>query len=79
MKPYIPKQPQQVRERVEAKLDSRLARKLQQYCEYLESDRDYVLSQVLELAFRKDQAFNKWLATRTDGANGATAATPGKV
>ncbi len=62
MKPYIPKQPKHQRERVEAKLDERLVRKLEKYCEYLDSDRDYVLSQALEIAFKKDKAFGEWLA-----------------
>ena len=62
MKPYIPKQPKHQRERVEAKLDERLVRKLEKYCKYLDSDRDYVLSQALEIAFKKDKAFGEWLA-----------------
>ena len=61
MKTYIPKQPKHQRERVEAKLDERLVRKLEKYCEYLDSDRDYVLSQALEIAFKKDKAFTEWL------------------
>jgi len=68
MKTYIPKQPKHTRERIEAKLDARLARQLEHYCEYLESDRDYVLSQVLELIFKKDKGFAEWLASK----NGAT-------
>ena len=47
MKSYIAKQPKQVRERIEAKLDQKLVEKLERYCQYLESDRDYVISQVL--------------------------------
>jgi hypothetical protein len=62
MKSYIPKQPKQTRERVEAKLDAQLVRKLEDYCQYLDSDRDYVLSQALEIAFRKDKGFSNWLA-----------------
>ena len=31
MKPYIPKQPKQTRERIEAKLDERLMRRLERY------------------------------------------------
>jgi len=61
MKSYIPKQPKQTKERLETKLDQKLLQKLESYCEYLESDRDYVLSQVLEVAFRKDKGFAEWL------------------
>ncbi len=64
MKSYIPKQPKHTRERIEAKLDVRLVRLLERYCQYLESDRDYVLSQVLEIAFRKDKGFTQWLAAQ---------------
>ena len=71
MKPYIRKQPKQTRERIEAKLDASLVRKFERYCQYLDSDRDYVLTQLLEMAFRKDKGFTLWLAS-----NGAP--SPGK-
>lgn len=64
MKAYMLKQPKQTRERLEAKLDTRLMRKLEQYCQYLDSDRDYVISQALEIAFHKDKGFDQWLAER---------------
>ena len=64
MKSYIPKQPKHTRERIEAKLDARLVRQLERYCEYLDSDRDYVLSQVLELVFHKDKGFGEWLTAK---------------
>ena len=62
MNGYIPKQPKQIKERIEAKLDARLIRKLESYCEYLESDRDYIIGQALEIAFRKDKGFGEWLS-----------------
>ena len=68
MKPYIARQPKQVRERIEAKLDTALVRKLERYCEYLESDRDYVVSQALQIAFRKDKGFATWLASKGPSA-----------
>jgi hypothetical protein len=64
MKPYITKQPKQIRERVEAKLDQSLVRTLEQYCQYLDSDRDYVISQALAIAFKKDIEFAAWIAAR---------------
>ena len=63
MKPYIPKQPKRTRERIEAKLEAPLVRKFERYCQYLDSDRDYVLAQLLEIAFRKDKGFATWLAS----------------
>jgi len=76
MKPYIPKQPRQTRERIEAKLDAQLARKLESYCEYLESDRDYVVTQALELVFRKDKGFVEWLGSRARLARTGPAPKP---
>jgi hypothetical protein len=55
------KQMKPIRERVEAKLDRELITQLERYCEYLESDRDYVIAQALAIAFRKDKAFRAWL------------------
>ena len=78
MKTFIPKQPKQVRERIEAKLDERLVQRLEQYCRYLESDRDYVLTQALELIFRKDKGFTEWLSRQGAMAPAETApAIPG--
>jgi len=61
MAPYMSKQMKPIRERVEAKLDRELITQLERYCEYLESDRDYVIAQALAIAFRKDKAFRAWL------------------
>jgi hypothetical protein len=62
MKTYIPKQTKLTKERLEAKLEAGLLQKLERYCQYLDSDRDYVLSQVLQMTFRKDKGFAQWLA-----------------
>jgi hypothetical protein len=61
MAPYINKQIKPIRERVETKLDRELINELERYCEYLESDRDYVIAQALAVAFRKDKGFREWL------------------
>jgi hypothetical protein len=63
MSSYIPKQIKRIRERVEVKLDRELIVELEQYCKYLESDRDYVIAQVLTLAFKKDKGFGGWQRT----------------
>jgi hypothetical protein len=63
MSTYIPKQVKPVRERIEAKLERELVLELEQYCEYLESDRDYVVAQALSVVFRKDKDFAAWKAT----------------
>jgi hypothetical protein len=64
MTTYIPKQPKQIRERIEAKLERALVVKLERYCEYLDSDRDYVIAQALAIAFKRDKAFGEWLESR---------------
>jgi len=61
MSSYIPKQIKRTRERVEAKLDRELVEQLEAYCTYLDSDRDYVIGQALEIAFKKDRGFmDQW-------------------
>ena len=64
---YMPKQVKPDRERVEVKLERELIRRLELYCQYLESDRDYVISQALEIAFQKDKAFAEWLRSHAGG------------
>ena len=63
MPSYIPKQIKPVRERIEAKLEQELVLELEQYCQYLESDRDYVVAQALSVIFRKDKGFLTWKQT----------------
>ena len=69
MNSYIPKQIKQPKERVEAKLTQELIARLELYCEYLESDRDYVIASALEIAFKKDKAFTRWLAERSSNSS----------
>jgi hypothetical protein len=64
MTSYIPKQPKHPKDRIEAKLDLGLIQKLERYCAYLDSDRDYVISQALEIAFKKDKGFGEWLTSQ---------------
>jgi hypothetical protein len=68
MSTYIPKQVKRTRERVEAKLDRELVEQLEAYCAYLESDRDYVIGQALEIAFKKDRGFMEQWRTRAGSA-----------
>jgi hypothetical protein len=68
MKSYIQRQTRLVRERVEAKLEQSLIRKLEQYCLYLDSDRDYVISQALVIAFERDRGFDEWLRSQAQSS-----------
>jgi hypothetical protein len=61
MKFKIPKQEKPTRERVDIKLERSLLEKLDYYCRYMESDRDYVIGTVLQIVFKKDKGFAEWL------------------
>lgn len=67
---YIPKQEKVTKERLELKLEIGLIKKLESYCEFLESDRDYVVAKVLEVAFRKDRAFRSWTQSKNEDVRG---------
>jgi len=64
MKSYIPKQAKQTRERLEVKLERSLLQKLERYCQYLDSDREYVLACILQVVFKKDKGFCEWLGSQ---------------
>jgi len=64
MKSYIPKQTKHTRERLETKLERTLVQQFERYCQYLDSDRDYVLSRILQVVFKKDKGFAEWLAAQ---------------
>jgi hypothetical protein len=70
MSSFIPRQPKVTRDRVEAKLEVELIQTLESYCEYLDSDRDYVIGQVLAIAFRKDKGFAEWLRSQHPAESG---------
>ena len=61
MKFQIPKQQKPTKERVDIKLEQSILQKLDQYCQYMESDRDYVIGTVLHVVFKKDKGFAEWL------------------
>ena len=69
---YIPKQTKLTKERIEAKLETRLIEQLAHYCEFLDSDKDYVISKALEIAFRKDKGFAAWSKERAGSKTGTT-------
>jgi len=62
MKFQIPKQHRPTKERLDLKLERVLLEKLDRYCQYMESDRDYVIGTVLQVVFKKDKGFAAWLA-----------------
>jgi bacterioferritin (cytochrome b1) len=61
MKFHIPKQHKPTKERIDVKLETALVARLDRYCQYMESDRDYVIGTVLHVVFKKDKGFTEWL------------------
>jgi len=61
MKFRIPKQHKPTKERIDVKLERSLLEKLDLYCQYMESDRDYVIGTVFQVVFKKDKGFAEWL------------------
>ena len=62
MAAVIPKQLKKQRDQITIRLDRDVIENLEHYCRYLESARDYVINQCLAFIFRKDKAFQLWLA-----------------
>ena len=54
------------------RLELTLYEQLRRYCEYSESAQDWVLSGALELVFRRDKQFQKWLAQQDQQAEAPT-------
>ena len=64
MKFHIPRQHKPTRERFDVRLERSLLQKLDRYCQYMESDRDYVIGTVLHVVFKKDKGFAEWLQSQ---------------
>jgi hypothetical protein len=62
--PFIPRQVKPpVRIAVTCKLSHHVATLLKCYAEFLDSSQEYVVTETLRLAFRKDREFQTWLTT----------------
>jgi predicted transcriptional regulator len=62
--PIIPAQPQvEPKDTLSLRLDRVLHDRLKQYCQFIESPKDYVISQALRQLFRKDREFAAWSAS----------------
>jgi bacterioferritin (cytochrome b1) len=57
----IPRQHKPLKERIDLRLEQSVLQKLDRYCRYMESDRDYVIGTVLQIVFKKDKGFAEWL------------------
>lgn len=62
--PFIPRQVKPpARIAVTCKLPQHVATLLKCYAEFLDSSQEYVVTETLQLAFRKDREFQTWLTT----------------
>ncbi len=60
MKFRIPKQHKPTKEKIDIKLEQSIVDQLDRYCQYMESDRDYVIGTILQVVFKKDKGFAEW-------------------
>lgn len=73
--PIIPAQPQvEPKDTLSLRLDRVLHERLKQYCEFIQSPKDYVIGQALRRLFRKDKDFTVWVESRPNGHHQASAA-----
>lgn len=62
--PFIPRQVKPpTRIAITCKLPQQVATLLKCYAEFLDSSQEYVVTETLQLAFRKDREFQAWLTT----------------
>ena len=62
--PFIPRQVKPpTRIAITCKLPQQVATLLKCYAEFLDSSQEYVVTETLQLAFRKDREFRTWLTT----------------
>jgi predicted transcriptional regulator len=72
--PIIPAQPQvEPKDTLSLRLDRVLHDRLKQYCQFIESPKDYVISQALRQLFRKDREFAAWSASAANDHTPAAA------
>ncbi len=81
MKFRIPKQHKPTREKLDVKLERSTLEQLDRYCQYMESDRDYVIGTVLSVVFKKDKGFADWLRAQAGSPMGVRVAeaSPARV
>jgi hypothetical protein len=62
--PLIPRQVKPpARQAINCKVPTETATLLKRYAEFLDSTQEYVVHEILLLAFRRDKEFQEWLAT----------------
>jgi hypothetical protein len=62
--PLIPRQVKPpARQAINCKVPTETATLLKRYAEFLDSTQEYVVHEILVLAFRRDKEFQEWLVT----------------
>ena len=62
--PLIPRQAKPpARQAINCKVPTETASLLKRYAEFLDSTQEYVVHEILVLAFRRDKEFQEWLVT----------------
>jgi len=80
--PMIPRQLKPpARQAINCKVPTETATLLKRYAEFLDSTQEYVVHEILQLAFRRDKEFQEWLATTSattphDGTDANSVAQP---
>lgn len=70
--PFIPRQVKPpARQAINCRVPLETARLFKRYAEFLDSTQDYVLHEILQLAFRRDKEFQAWLAASDASARHA--------
>jgi hypothetical protein len=69
----IPRLNKTEKEAFTVRLSRDTAEELRRYCQFLESPQDYVIGQALEMLFRKDKDFARWLGASASTGDGTTA------
>ena len=70
--PLIPARHVNERDALSLRLHRPLHERLKLYAEFIQSPKDYVVSQALIRLFRKDKEFAIWLESRTDAVREPT-------
>jgi len=78
--PFIPRQAKPpARQAINCRVPTETARLLKRYAEFLESTQEYVVHEILQVAFRRDKEFQEWLTTTSASdahARGEAASPP---
>lgn len=75
MPSYIPQRVKRAKQQITVKLFEDQLAMLNSYGRFIDDSRDYIISQALELVFKKDHEFARWLDQRTGDAGSTTDAT----